>query len=108
MYNPTILVLQETYLVGSKVLSLKMPWVQKAFHASYSIRGVSILVHKSLPCILEAVHTDPQRRFVVLVLTIWQRRYVFAGIYVPPPFKSEMLYFVLERITPTVLLKLYC
>lgn len=91
---PTILVLQGRHLVGSKLLALKNPWVQKAFLASYLTYKIEvfILVHKSLPCIVEAVHMDPQGRFVVLVLAMWQRRYVFAGIQVPPPFKPKMLH----------------
>lgn len=100
-HNPAVLVLQETHQVGSKLMALKRPWVQRASHASYSTyaRGVSILVHKSLPCVIDAVHTDLLGKFVILVLTLWQQRYVFVGIYVPPPFKPEILYTILERIT---------
>lgn len=101
-HNPHILILQETHLLGSKLMALKRQWVQNAFHASYSTyaRGVSVLVSKSLTCEIEAVHTDPQGKFVVVVAQIWHKRYIFVGVYIPPPFHPHTLYSILEKIAP--------
>lgn len=59
-YAPKILV-QGTHLLGRKILGLKNPWIQEPFHATYSnfARGVSVLISKSLACVVDTVHTDP-------------------------------------------------
>lgn len=69
--------------MGSKLMPPKHPWVQKSFHASCSnyARGVSILLSKSLPCVVETVQTNPKGNYVILVIMIWHQRYVFVGIY---------------------------
>lgn len=64
------------------------------------------MIHKSLHCVVEAGNTNPHDRYVLLVLTIWQQCYILAGIYIPPPFKSEILYAILERVTPHCPVKL--
>lgn len=33
--KPHIVLLQETHLEGSKMLSLRKPWIQRAFHSTY-------------------------------------------------------------------------
>lgn len=101
-HNSHILILQETHLMGSKLMALKWPWVLKAFHASYFTytREVSILVNKSLPYVIEAVHTDPQGKYVNLVTLFWQQQYVFVGIYIPPPFQPATLLQILVEIAP--------
>lgn len=88
--------------MGSKILTLKKQWIQKAYHATYSTfaRGVSVLMHKNFPCLIEEIRTDPQRKFVLLVFTLWSQRYIVFNMYVPPPFLPAILYAVLERITP--------
>ena len=59
--RPQVCVLQETHLVVSRVLSLRRAWVGAHYHAPYSnyARGVSILVHRSLPFRLLDVKLDP-------------------------------------------------
>lgn len=48
---PHVCILQETHLVGFKILGLRKVWVRPYYHSSYSnyARGVSILVCRSLP-----------------------------------------------------------
>lgn len=102
LHSPHIVILQETHLMGSKLIALKKPWIQRAFHASYSTyaRGVTILISKSFPCVMEHVHTDPQGKYVLIVFTVWGVRYIVVGVYIPPPFSSSTLYTILEKITP--------
>lgn len=86
-HNPHVCILQETHLVGSKVLSLKKPWVGHYYHATYSgyARGVSILVHKSLTYELLDVKIDPEGRFVLLHVVIDTHEMLIVGVYIPPP-----------------------
>lgn len=99
---PQLILLQETHLLGSKNLPLKKTWVQKAKHATYSTyaRGVTILIHKNVPCVIEEICTDPQGKFALVVFTLWAQKYIVVNIYVPPPFSPVVLYTILERITP--------
>lgn len=63
--QPHIVLLQETHLTGSGVLSLNRGWIQRAIHSTHSsyARGVAILIHKKLTCSIEHVGTDPQGRY---------------------------------------------
>ena len=85
--SPQLILLQETHLMGSKILTLKKPWVQRAIHATYSTyaRGVSILIHKNFPCVIEEVRADPLGKYVILVFTLWAQRYIIVNLYIPPP-----------------------
>lgn len=58
--RPHVVLLQETHLDGSGILALRRPWIQRAFHATYSTyaRGVSILISKLVPCTVHQVITD--------------------------------------------------
>lgn len=65
-YNPHICILHETHLTGSRTLALKKPWVGSHYHSTYSTysRGVSVLIHKSLPFTLLDLHLDPEGKYV--------------------------------------------
>lgn len=85
-YNPHICILQETQLVGGRILSLKRPWVGCHFHAThlgYS-HGVSILIHKSLNFELLDVKLDPEGRYMLIHAYIEMVEMVVVGIYLPP------------------------
>lgn len=101
-HSPHFILLQETHLTGSKVLTLKKPWIQRAIHATYSsyARGVSILIHKKFPCVIEDVCTDPQGKFAMVVFSHWSQRYIIINVYIPPPFTHDLLYKVLEKAAP--------
>lgn len=88
------MLLQENHLMGSKLLALKKPWVQKAYHATYSTfsRGVSMLISKSLPCTEKDVFSDPKGKYVLAVFLLWGQRYIVISVYVPPPFAGTVLY----------------
>lgn len=100
LHSPHMVLLQETHLRGSKCLALKKPWIQQAFHSSYSTyaRGISILISNYLPCIMEQVYTDPQGKYVIIVFTVWGTRYIVVGVYIPPSFSSSTLYSILEKV----------
>lgn len=44
-----------------------------------------VVLQESLPCVVDAVHTDTQGKFVIMVITVWQQTYVLVGVYMPPP-----------------------
>lgn len=85
--HPQVCILQEMRLVGSRVMSLKRAWVSAHYHAPYSnyARGVSVLVHRSLPFQLIDVKLDPGGRYIILHALISEIPYVLVGIYLPPP-----------------------
>lgn len=93
-YNPHICILQETHLVGSKIRSLKCPWVGRHFHATHSgySRGVSILIHKSLNFELLDVKLDPGGKYVLIHAYIETVEMVVVGIYLPPPGDISLLH----------------
>lgn len=102
LHSPHLILLQETHLTGSKVLTLKKPWIQRSIHATYSsyASGVSILIAKKFPCIIEEVCTDPQGKFAIAVFKHWSQRYIIINVYIPPPFSPDLLYTVLEKAAP--------
>lgn len=73
--NPHIYILQETPLIGSRVLSLKRAWVCAHDHASYAnyTRGVSILV-------LLEVRTDSNGRYILIHALILDVQYVIVDV----------------------------
>lgn len=87
-HSPSLIVLQESNLIGSKTLALHRAFVGRAFYSTYSnyARGVSVLVSKSLLCTTKKVKTDPLCRFVILDLIIDNRPHTFVAVYMPPPF----------------------
>lgn len=60
--------MQETHLTGYRVLSLKKPWVGSYYLSTFSShsRGVSILVHKTLPFMLLDLRIDPDGQYVIM------------------------------------------
>lgn len=86
-HSPKICILQETPLVGSRVMGLKRAWVCAHYHASYSnyarggqCSGAQILSN-SWP--LELIGGGG--RYVLLHALIEWSPYVIVGIYLPPP-----------------------
>lgn len=100
--KPHISFLQETHLDGSRILALRRPWVQKAFHATYSTfaRGVSILISKALPCTIHQVFSDQEGRYVAVLLDIFQHNMILANVYLPPPIDVQVLYDLFTRLAP--------
>lgn len=84
-YNPHICVFQETHLIGNRILGLKRAWVGAHYHSTFSnyARGVSILVHKSLPLQIMNIRTDPGGRFVIIHVVVYTKQMVLVGLYIP-------------------------
>lgn len=99
-HKPHVIFLQETHLVGSKMMALQRTFVKYAFHSTYSnyARGVSVLVTKSLICTLDDVGTDHFVRFIIVILVIDKTPYTFVAIYVPPPFTVELWDTVMAKV----------
>uniref|UniRef100_A0A803JSY9 Reverse transcriptase domain-containing protein n=1 Tax=Xenopus tropicalis TaxID=8364 RepID=A0A803JSY9_XENTR len=98
--SPTILLLQETHLVGSKILALKKPWVAHHFHSPFSshARGVAILVRKNV--MYETLHVclDVQGRYVILQCKINSTPITIVNLYNPPPGSPDVLTTTISRI----------
>lgn len=100
-FNPDLFILQETHLRGQKILALKRPWIGSAYHSVYSsyARGVSVLVGKALPFQLLNLHIDQSGRYIILHASLGGREYVFAGIYIPPPFQKVVLDDIMAKVS---------
>lgn len=85
--KPHILFLQETHLMGSKILALKKSWVKQGFHATYSLyaRGVAFLLNKSLPYSIGQVITNPGEQYIILILDLHVQCWPLVSVYIPPP-----------------------
>lgn len=99
-YNPHLCVFQETHLVGSRTMPLKKPWVGHHYHSTYltSARGVSVMVHKSLPFKLLDPALDLEDRYVILHAQIHCLKWIIVGLYLSPPASLALL----NRITAKV------
>lgn len=80
--------------MGSRILSLKKPWVGSDFHSTYSSysRGVSVLVHKALSFVLLDLHLDPDGQYVIIHALCDRLDMIIVGLYVPPPTKMVVLH----------------
>lgn len=96
-----MLILQEIHLRGQRILALKRPWIGSTYDSVYSsyVRGVSVLVNKALPFKLIDLHIDHSGRYIILHASLRGRDYVFAGVYVPPPFKRGVLDDIMAKIS---------
>lgn len=91
-YNPHICVLQETHLMGSRILSIKKPWVGYHYYSTHSnfARGVSVLL-KSLPFQLLDLAPDTDGRYVIIHAKIYSLTWTIVGLYLPPPASLLLL-----------------
>uniref|UniRef100_A0A803JHH5 Reverse transcriptase domain-containing protein n=1 Tax=Xenopus tropicalis TaxID=8364 RepID=A0A803JHH5_XENTR len=92
-WKPDLLLLQETHLVGQKLLSLKKRWVAHTYHAPFSThaRGVSILVRKGILFECLGLNTDFYGRYIVLHCRIANQLITLANVYSPPPADNDLL-----------------
>lgn len=74
-------------------------------YSSYSQR-VSSLIIKNVPCTIDEVVTDPNGKFVMLVISLWNQKYVIVNVYLPPPSQMNPLYLLLEMLSDHSPLKL--
>lgn len=95
-----ICILQETPLVGGRILSLKKPWVGYNYHSMHTdfSRGVSRLVHKSLPFKLLDIVLDSDRRYVIIHAVVHSLEMVLVGLYLPPAAPIRHLYNILAKL----------
>lgn len=74
-------------------------------YSSYSQR-VSSLIIKNVPCTIDEVVTDPNGKFVMLVISLWNQKYVIVNVYLPTPSQMNPLYLLLEMLSDHSPLKL--
>ena len=88
-----LICLQETHLTKNTTDSLqskRSPIQYNAVHSTYS-RGVSILVRAGVRFSCRHTSIDENGRYVFLHCTIDNKMYVIANIYIPPPFKIDIM-----------------
>ena len=89
-----LICLQETHLTKEtklKLVNRKYQHQYHSVHSSYS-RGVSIMVKKGVSFACKELKIDEVGRYIFLHCQIENAPYVLANIYIPPPFKMEVLY----------------
>lgn len=99
-HGADLMCLQETHLTNESKLLIRNKKFQAQFHSvhtSYS-RGVCILVKKGLVFSCRDVKIDMLGCYVFLFCTIEGKPFVIANVYIPLPFKMEILYCLLEYI----------
>lgn len=91
-------------VVGSRTRSLKKPWFGYHYQSTYSnfARGVSILVHKSIPFRLLDLVLDSGGRYVLLHAQVCSMKWVIAGLYLPPPASLCLLNQLTSKIADFV------
>ena len=68
-------------------MKLKRDWVGQAYFSSFTSnsRGVAILIHKTIPFVLNVCTTDPEGRYVLVHGTIYGTHITLMNIYAPNP-----------------------
>lgn len=90
--------LQETHLTKDTKINVRKRRYQHQFHSmhtSYS-RGVSVLIGSGVA--FSCRQYKSEGRYVFLHCVTENLEYVLANIYIPPPFKLDVLYSLLEFI----------
>ena len=88
-----LMCLQETHLMKNTsylLQSKKYPTQYHSVHSTYS-RGVSILVRAGVGFSCRQVSIDEYGRFIFLHCIIDNKMYIIANIYVPPPFRIDIM-----------------
>lgn len=78
--------LQEMHMTKDSLNYLKKPWVNHiyhSYHASYS-RGVSMLIHRSVPWECISYKCDSVGRYVFIYAILYSLPFVLMGMYNPP------------------------
>lgn len=88
-----IIVLIETHIEGPLQMVLRRPWVEWAYHSTYTShsRGVTVLIAKSVHFELQGSRIDPLGRFVFLHAVVYGEQVLIFAMYVLPPFNSTSI-----------------
>lgn len=80
-----VIFLQETHLKNLDHLKLKKSWVGHIYHSSFSgrARGTAIILHKSVPFVLDQTIPDSNGRYIIVTGTILDLRVAFVNVYAP-------------------------
>ncbi|CAH2300519.1 Hypothetical predicted protein [Pelobates cultripes] len=97
-----IVCLQETHFVKLRVPQFGTREYPMQFHAAHTfkVRGVSILIHKSLSFELLKLITDSQGRYLMILCTINDITYTIVNVYSPNSQQRNFLHKVLSKMNP--------
>lgn len=92
--------LQETHLTRDTKTQIRNKKYRCQFHAVHTsyFRGVSVLIGREVVFTCRQCNIDAGGRYIFLHCIIGNQEYTLANIYIPPPFKLEVLYCLLEFI----------
>lgn len=92
--------LQETHLTKDTKNNLWNKRYQHQFHSTYTSysRGVSTLIGSGVAFICRQCRIDEEGRYVFLHCVIENLECVLANLYIPPPFKLDIMYNLMEFI----------
>lgn len=100
IFKIRIACLQETHLnqdTKSQIRNKRFQCQFHSVHTTYS-RGVSVLIERGVAFTCRQCKIDVEGRYIFLYCVIENQEYVLANIYIPPPFKLDVLYCLLEFI----------
>lgn len=85
LLQSNIVFLQETHLMYNEDLRIRRRWRGKVFSASFNsqARGVTILVHESIPLQVNKVINDKFGRYLIIQGIILKEQIILANIYAP-------------------------
>lgn len=88
-----IVFLQEIHLMHNEDLKIKRRWRGKVLSASFNSpsRGVTILVHESIPLQVNKVTKDKFGRYLVIQGNLLNEQIILANIYAPIFFQNLFL-----------------
>lgn len=80
-----VISLQETHLSPSEQQKLKYSQYNQVFSATFNSRqrGVSILIHKTLPLVINSTITDPEGRYIIIHASLYSENYIIANVCGP-------------------------
>jgi len=80
-----ICLLQETHLCPSEPHKLKSSEYNRVYSATYNSRkrGVSILMNKTIPLIINSTIIDPEECYIIIHASFFSENYIIANVYGP-------------------------
>lgn len=100
-YQPAIISLQETHITRDTLQYVTKAWAKFAYHSMHSgySRGVSILIHNSIPFECIESEIDEEGRYICLHCKMYGLQYVIAAVYVPPPYNCSVFKKIIGFVT---------
>jgi len=99
--NADVVLLQETHKSAASISDLNSPEFPDVFAACYNSRqrGVAILIHKNLSFTLLDKIIDPEGRFIIIKISIYNQKLCIVSIYGPNVDDPSFLHKVFHALS---------